>query len=149
MIRVVGFAIVLAAACGGAQSTGPAVMDGPLAPGAWDRLNRAERRDVMRKLVFPRMSMLFQEYDAAKYARMSCVTCHGKGVAADTFGMPNPDLAALASDLPGSVAADKQAIDAFMRDKLTPAMATTLGVPLATAENPEGFGCFTCHLRKQ
>src|SRR5439155_15911662 len=66
----------LAAACGGATV-------GPTAPGekqmAWKDMNKDQRKQYMRKVVFPKMAQDFASFDAKKYGDMTCETCHGDG----------------------------------------------------------------------
>ena len=87
-----GFGLVWAASC--AASPPPnrasgAISSPPPGPGAgaavavdWVGMTRAERRDYMRTVVMPKSKELFVAYDPARYAKMSCGTCHGDGASA-------------------------------------------------------------------
>src|SRR5437868_1971106 len=59
---------------------------------AWDDMNKDEKKAVMKKVVVPKMTALFKEFDAEKYKQVRCTLCHGEQAKKDKFGMPNPDL---------------------------------------------------------
>ena len=45
----------------------------------------------MSAVVLPQMKQIFTAFDA-KFQNLSCVTCHGNGVADGTFAMPSPQV---------------------------------------------------------
>src|SRR5882724_13138829 len=81
------------AACGGSQpaanapgepgATPPGEAPAAEAPGGgaelvWkDDMPTKDKAEFMKKKVLPAMSKTFQEYDAKKYEKFSCKTCHG------------------------------------------------------------------------
>lgn len=87
----------------------------------------------MERTVMPEMRAVFSEHDAARFAKMSCATCHGADGEARRWKMPNPDLLLEEHD----VATPHARMNAFMRDRVTPEMARLLGRPT--------FDCFGCH----
>src|SRR5689334_749712 len=85
------FATLFAASCGAPQSPPPtaqppaasasAARSPAPSPGAvaWKDMNREQRLDYMKKVVYPKMKDEFINYDAKRYADMTCLTCHGDG----------------------------------------------------------------------
>lgn len=114
----------------------------------WAELSMDERRAHMARHVVPVMSELFAEYDAERYADLSCDTCHGEGGAERGFAMPNPSLLAL---YPTGSIGQYQLVERypngvqFMFTRVVPAMRTMLGAPEYDAETHTGFSCFACH----
>lgn len=82
-------ACLFVAACGGGE-------DGEPEPVAWKELSFEERNEYMTDVVLPRMTEVFVEYDA-KYADMTCATCHGDDANGGTYTMPTPQIAVLPS----------------------------------------------------
>ena len=147
-------ATVVLAACGGKSRTADpggkgngddAVPEGPLTPGAWAGMTPEQRGKFMSKTVLPTMSGLFLEFDGAEFANMNCKTCHGQGYDDGSFEMPNPGLPTLRGDQIMNPDAEHAAITEFMKNKVRPTMATLLGKPEWTPDQPDGFGCFGCH----
>src|SRR2546430_2593695 len=58
----------------------------------WEKMDHSERMAYMKKHVNPTMRAEFQNFDAKRYAKFGCKTCHGKGAEDDSYKMPNPDL---------------------------------------------------------
>ncbi len=102
----------------------------------------------MKTKVVPTMKPLFQAFDAKKYAKFGCKTCHGKDAKATKFKMPNPSLPKL--DFV-ALKAGKQApkVAEWMGKVVKPEMAKLLQVPEYTEQNPKGFGCLECHQQKK
>src|SRR3954469_11169025 len=112
----------------------------------WDDLSTDEKKDVMKKVVIPKMNALFKAYDATKYPQVKCVLCHGEEAKKGKFAMPNPDLPKL--DFANHLAkerADKPQMIEFMAKKVVPEMATTLGAQPFDPKTGKGFGCKDCH----
>jgi hypothetical protein len=157
-------AILLAAACG-SKSKGPDttagggggegggddanVPTGPLAAGQWETLDDETRAKFMKAVVLPEMKARFQGFDAEEFAEFDCKTCHGSGVDAGKFEMPNPELPQLTMEKIQNPDADHKAITEFMGTQVKPGMATLLGLPEYSAETPDGFGCMHCHTMEQ
>lgn len=114
----------------------------------WAELSMDERRAHMARHVVPVMGELFAEYDAERFADLSCATCHGEGGAARGFAMPNPDLLPL---YPTGSIGQYQMVERyptgvqFMFTRVVPAMRTMLGAPEYDAATHTGFSCFACH----
>lgn len=152
------FSVAVLAACGkggssgggtGGGGTGPTEpMPGPLAAGQWEGMDHEAREDFMAKAVLPTMSAAFKGFNGEHYSDFDCATCHGAGAADHTFKMPNPDLDHLSVDEIMNPDEDHRAITEFMMTKVKPEMARLLGKPEWSAENPQGFGCFNCHVQK-
>jgi mono/diheme cytochrome c family protein len=133
----------------------------PTAPGAaaesasatktidWKGMNKKQRKDYMKKTVLPAMRKVFAEFDAKKYRKITCLTCHGDG-AEKAFEMPNPDLPALPTEAAGFKALQEKKPDLmkFMGTKVKPTMAQLLGKPEFTPQVPDGFGCYGCHTKE-
>ncbi len=130
---------------GGDGDVGDPVPEGPLTPGAWDGMSPQQRGTFMKKTVLPAMAGVFLEFDGAEFANMNCKTCHGQGADDGTFKMPNPGLPQLCGDQIMSPDAEHAAITEFMKNEVRPTMATLLGKPEWSPEQPDGFGCFGCH----
>ena len=116
----------------------------------WDDLSTDEKKDVMKKVVVPRMTTLFKAYDATKYAEVKCVLCHGEDARKGKFAMPNPDLPKL--DFAGHLEkerAEKPQMVEFMAKKVVPEMASALGAQPFDPKTGKGFGCKDCHAAKK
>jgi len=120
-----------------------------MAPSGWAAMDFGERKRHMKNVVLPRMKELFVAFDAARYSKMTCATCHGEGAADNSYRMPNPALPKLPTSPEGfkRLTTEKPAISQFMLTKVKPAMAKLLGLPEMTPENRTGFGCMACHTK--
>jgi hypothetical protein len=141
--------LVLAAACG---SKSPSAATTPEAGGGtavaalpdvpWEKLDHAQRIEFMKQKVVPTMKPIFQAHDANDFADFGCQTCHGDGAKEGHFDMPNPRLPKLNfQDMSKFKKADLQ----WMDKQVEPTMARMLGLPPYSKDQPEGFGCPTCH----
>lgn len=99
-------------------------------PRSWAQLSRAEKNAFMRDTVMPEMEKIFSRWDAHRYPKITCVTCH----AHDGFAMPNAELLLEPEAVNGA-----EPMNRFMREQVTPAMARLLGRP--------SYDCFGCHTR--
>ena len=52
----------------------------------WDKMDHTERKAYMKQVVFPAMKAEFTAFDAKKFGKMECVTCHGEGAEDDGHG---------------------------------------------------------------
>jgi hypothetical protein len=156
MKRLLLASIVFAAACGskskGAETPaggggegggGEAVVEAPAKP--WTDMNHEERLQLMKTKVLPAMKAKFQAFNAEEFADFGCDTCHGSGVKQGKFDMPNPELPTLTMELVQNPDAEHKPWVDFMAQEVKPGMATLLGLPEWTPENPAGLGCATCH----
>ncbi len=115
----------------------------------WVQMNKGQRIDYMVKTVLPKMKAEFQAFDAKRFARMNCMTCHGDGVDQGTFALPNPKLPKLLE--PDLFAKHRQLtpeMTKFMLEKVEPEMATLLEVPGFDPATRKGLSCYNCHPRE-
>jgi hypothetical protein len=117
---------------------------------AFAKLARDEKIKIMKTQVMPAMAKAFKGFNAKKFAKFNCKSCHGKGASDETFKMPNPDLPAL--DF-AALKAGKQApkMAEFMGKTVNPEMAKLLKLPEFDPAHAEagGFGCLACHVMKK
>ncbi|HUH01154.1 MAG TPA: hypothetical protein VML75_04105 [Kofleriaceae bacterium] len=152
------FVSLLAASCGGGKAAptspeptepGAAPTSEPGAPVAWKDLEFSARKKLREEKVLPEMKRMFAEFDSAKFADVTCQTCHGDGAIDGSFEMPNQALPVLPSTQEGwqKLGAEKPKWMEFMSTKVKPRMAELLGVPEFDPQQPEngGFGCHACH----
>ena len=131
-------ALLLASACG------------EEAPSKYEDMDFEQREAFMNEVVLPEMRATFVAFDA-KFAGMSCATCHGQGAADGTYAMPSPDL-------PRLPATEEEFLEyvkdpehgrwsQFMVDDVWPEMATLLELPMYDPiKQPDGFSCSNCHM---
>ena len=141
------------AACGGKSSSvaEPMAKPTPLAAGAWEAMSGKERAAFMKSAVMPAMAARFKEFDAAQkaagaeeeFGEVNCKTCHGPGAEEGKFDMPSGALPELDFNAPHEP--EDEAMWKFMGEVVKPEMATLLGLPEYSPENPTGFGCLQCH----
>lgn len=130
------------AACGGEDTDNN--NNNNTAPLGWADLDAAARGAYMASDVLPRMTTVFQEFDATKYPSLTCDTCH-VGSTTNGFTMPNPDLPKLPMDL-GPVFTSSPAVANFMAMQVVPEMAALLELePFDPATGTGDISCFTCH----
>src|SRR5436190_1345260 len=72
------------AACGGAPDGTSAGSE----PNAFADMSFEQRAVFMTDVVLPQMKATFVAFDA-KFASMSCATCHGKGAGDGSYAMPS------------------------------------------------------------
>jgi hypothetical protein len=136
---------------GGAETRdtdGARADDAPYAqPAPWPEMDMAQRLQFMQQVVMPEMRARFQEYDPERYADFDCTTCHGESAAQVGFAMPN-GLTPLDPDtFPLTESDDAQVAETahFMEEEVVPAMADLLDATRWSPDNPDGFGCLSCH----
>jgi cytochrome c553 len=113
------------------------------APG-WATMSRAERMAYMEDAVLPEMQRMFRAFDARKFARLTCATCHGANGRAVQYRMPNGLDPLTPSRIPARYASQRP-MDVFMVRSVLPRMAQLLGKPVAPPPALTGFGCLGCH----
>jgi hypothetical protein len=139
-------------ACGGGQPPAsspaePGAEPAAAAPGGggevWsDTMSDKEKGAFMKNKVVPAMSKTFQEFDAKKYEKFDCKTCHGPAF------KPKP-----VDFLPELHMKDGKLVEAsehpemakFMGEKVSPQMAEIFGKKPFDPATGEGFGCNGCH----
>jgi cytochrome c553 len=136
-----------AAPAAGAKVVGPPEV-------AWKDMTADQRTKFMKAVVTPKMRKVFQEFDAEKFKKVDCSTCHGKNAKEKKFKMPNPD--ADIAPLPPTPEAYKAALEKkptwpkwskFMGETVEPQVAAMLGKPVFDPKKPDptAFGCIACH----
>jgi hypothetical protein len=111
----------------------------PLAAGEWEAMDFDARKQFMGAVVLPSVTPLFREFDAERFATVSCKTCHGSGAHDGDFVLPNADLPVLHSEALKNPPEELQPILAFMRETLKPKVAELLGVEASALK------CSSCH----
>ncbi|HTL36504.1 MAG TPA: hypothetical protein VL326_25400 [Kofleriaceae bacterium] len=133
------------AACGSATPKSGA----PLPP--WKDMNADQRLEFMKSTVLPAAKQKFQAFDAKKFAKFDCRTCHGKGAEDGSFEMPNPDIKALpptAEAYEAWIAKDANAkrYTDFMSNEVVPMMSQLLQIKAFDPATHTGeFSCPACH----
>jgi hypothetical protein len=145
MKRISILICLCAAACGGGQG-GPTV---GATSAAYSEMTFTQRAVFMNDVVLPEMTKTFAAFDA-KFADMTCATCHGDGAADGSFAMPNPKIAPLPSTEEAFAEYVKDPEHArwsqFMEGQVWPQMAGLLGTPMFDpATQTDGFSCHNCH----
>ncbi len=114
------------------------------------KLDHKAQDEFMKTKVMPAMKTAFQDFDAKKFAKFNCKTCHGKNAEKNKFKMPNGDIPKL--DFV-ALKAGKQApkMAEFMGKTVEPQMAQLLNMPVYNPEKPDPsqFGCLGCHQQKK
>ena len=119
---------------------------------AWKDLTFKQKKAFMKDDVVPAMKPVFQEFDAKKFKKVNCDTCHGADGADCKYKMPSNDI----HPLPNTAEAFQAKMKAeptwpkwaeFMSQKVEPAMGKVLDLPVFDPKKPvEGaFGCNRCH----
>lgn len=111
----------------------------------WEKMSFDERKNYMKKVVMPAMYEEFNKFDSTRFSAMNCRTCHGSGVKAGDFKMPNSRIAKLTMNFE-EMAHDNPNYMEFMGKVVKPKMAALLGKQPYTHDNPTGFGCQSCHM---
>lgn len=119
----------------------------PAGPVDFDAKSKDEKKKYMKETVLPKMQELFAAADPKKFAKVTCMTCHGEGVEEGKFDMPNPKLPKIPGTPDGFKAwvGKHPEMAEFMMKKVKPTMAGLLGMPEYGPDNPKGFGCMECH----
>ena len=120
---------------------------------AWKDMTKQQKGRYMHHVVMPKMKDVFVAFDAEKFAKPNCNTCHGKNPKEHGFKMPSPDLPQLPAsekEFMETVMKDKPEMVKFMSGKVTPMMADLLGLKAfdPKAPDPAAFGCHACHTLK-
>ena len=113
----------------------------------WKDMTLDQKKEVMKNVVLPKMTAVFQAFDAKKYKEVTCATCHGKDAEKHGFKMPNEKLPKLdaADGFKKHMKGKMADMTKFMMEKVTPEMVSALGVPGYDPNTHQGFGCGGCH----
>jgi hypothetical protein len=127
-----------------AETAAPAAHEAPPAPAhdVWtDGMSKDQEVAFMKKNVVPEMEPVFKTFDAKRYEKFSCKTCHGP-----KFQVPKDFLPKLTfKDGKITAFASKPEIAKFMAEQVVPHMATALGLKPFDMATHTGFGCNGCH----
>jgi hypothetical protein len=122
----------------------PAAPAAPTAPAhdVWTKdMSKDQQAAFMKKNVVPEMEPVFKAYDAKRYAKFSCKTCHGPA-----FKDPHDFLPKLTfKDGKMTSFEKKPEISKFMTEQVLPHMATAMGMKEFDPATKQGFGCGGCH----
>ena len=122
----------------------PAAPEAPAAPAhdVWTKdLTKDQQVAFMKKNVVPEMEPVFKGYDAKRYDKFDCKTCHGPA-----YKNPHDFLPKLTFKDGKIVEFEKHpAVAKFMAEQVTPHMATAMGMKPYDPATKEGFGCGGCH----
>jgi len=100
--------------------------------------------------VLPIAAEDFHGYDAERFPTFTCAGCHGDNAEEVQYELPSAQLPRLpAFGTPQWQQMQGGPAYAFMNDVVTPTMATLIGEERMSAEHPDGFGCFDCHMQRQ
>ncbi len=119
---------------------------------AWKDMTFKQKKAYMKTAVTPTMKPIFQAFDAQRFKKVTCVTCHGADGVERKYKMPSNDI----HPLPGTPEAFQAKLKAeptwpkwteFMVQKVEPAMGKLLDVAVFDPKKPvEGaFSCNNCH----
>jgi hypothetical protein len=124
-----------------ASATAPEAPAGPPHDVWKEGMTKDQEVAFMKKNVVPEMEPVFKGYNADRYAKFSCKTCHGP-----KFQKPEEFLPKLTfKDGKLTAFAEKPEIAKFMDEQVVPHMATALGLPPYDMKTNTGFGCHGCH----
>lgn len=119
---------------------------------AWKNMTYDQKKAYMKAAVVPAMRPIFEAFDAKKFKKVDCVTCHGEDGADRKFKMPSNDIKPLPNSKEGFEAKLKKEPTwpkwtEFMAQKVEPAMGKLLDIPVFNPQKPvEGaFSCNRCH----
>ena len=119
----------------------------------WEHMTFDERKKLMKTSVLPELKKAFQSYDAKKYKKFTCATCHGDGATDGKFKLPNDKLPKLPppTDRAAFMALQqkKPEVVKFMGTVVTPKVVGLIGVAEWSPQNPKGFGYYGCHTAEE
>jgi hypothetical protein len=147
----VALAVFALGACGGSKppaESAPGTAAEPDTSGTpWAGMNKEQRASFMLQVVQPKMKGLFQQFDAAHFAKFNCATCHGEGAKNKSFAMPDANLPKLPGTMEGfeKLKAEKPEMVKFMAEVVVPEMAKLLNEAAFDPATGKGFGCGECH----
>jgi hypothetical protein len=118
----------------------PAVAHDASAP--FHTLDKEGKMQRMGKVVLPSMGEVFKGYDAERYGKFDCGTCHVNHVHHPKDGLPK---LALSNGGFEKLTAEKPELMKFMGEQVVPNMAKAMGEPVYDPATGQGFGCGGCH----
>jgi hypothetical protein len=105
-------------------------------------LDEQGKMQRMTKVVMPQMGEVFKAYDAEKYGKFDCATCHVNHAHKPKDGLPKIVLSNGGWE---KLSAEKPELMKFMSEQVAPAMAKAMGEPPFDPATGKGFGCTGCH----
>jgi hypothetical protein len=147
-MRTALLASIVLAACGGGTSK---PTEPPKAT-VWKDMNADQRMAYMKDVVLPESKKIFVAFDAKRYEKMDCVTCHGDSAANGSFEMPNAKIKPLPNSEEAFMAwiqkdPEAQKFTGFMSQQVEPLMGKLLGEPVFDPKTKTGeLSCGTCHM---
>lgn len=124
-----------------AGETAPAADAAPAHPAWQEGMTKDAQIAFMKKYVLPEMEPVFKSYNAKRYAKFDCKTCHGP-----LFKEPDEFLPKLTlKDGQLTAFKDKPEIAKFMAEEVVPHMAKAMGLKPYDPATHQGFGCAGCH----
>ena len=106
-----------------------------------DGMTKDQEAAFMKKNVVPEMEPVFKGYNAKRYEKFSCKTCHGPKYQAPKDFLPKLTF----KDGKITSFADKPEFSKFMAEQVVPHMATAMGLKPFDMATHTGFGCNGCH----
>jgi len=103
--------------------------------------SKDEKVAFMKANVMPKMTPVFQAHDSSRYAKVTCMTCHGPEFKDPKDFLPHLTLK------DGAITAfkEKPEVAKWMVEKVVPEMAAAMGLKPYDMKTHEGFGCAGCH----
>ncbi|MBC8069734.1 MAG: hypothetical protein IAG13_15460 [Deltaproteobacteria bacterium] len=105
-------------------------------------LDKDGKMQRMAKVVMPDMGPVFKGFDAERYAKFDCGTCHVNHVHHPKDGLPK---LALSNGGYEKLVAEKPELMKFMAEQVVPNMAKAMAEPVYDPATGQGFGCGGCH----
>lgn len=119
-------------------------------PTPFDDMSHDDQVYWMVSNVLPIAAEDFRGYDAERFPTFTCAGCHGDNAEEVHYELPSAQLPRLpAHGTPQWEQMSGGPAYRFMNDVVTPTMATLIGEERMSAEHPDGFGCFDCHMQRQ
>ncbi|MBK6922847.1 MAG: hypothetical protein IPH07_36000 [Deltaproteobacteria bacterium] len=122
-----------------ADDTAAATPHDPNKP--FHELDKDGKMKRMTDVVMPELGALFREYDATRYAKFDCATCHVNHAHHPKDGLPKIKLSDGGYE---QLVKEKPELMEFM-GKVAPAMAKAMAEPPFDPATGQGFGCGGCH----
>lgn len=114
----------------------------------WEEMSFDDREFYMIGKVLPITKELFTDFDSRTFEDFGCETCHGEDGEDRDFAMPDeslPPVPAPGTDDWADMERDQPRMVRFMEKKITPSMATMIGMEVAEEGGGTGFSCNGCH----
>ena len=104
-------------------------------------LDKQGKMQRMTKIVMPNMGEVFKGFDAERFGKFDCATCHVNHAHKPKDGLPKLVLSNGGWE---KLTAEKPDMMKFMNEQVAPAMAKAMGEPPFDPTSGKGFGCGGC-----